>query len=86
MKSKGYPDWAVYMAVMNTVINYRINHSDARPQTPEEHYNFWKKHMDSIESKSDLVVPLDEFTETKLEQAIDMYAMSFLKGQGYEFR
>lgn len=86
MKSKSYPDWAVYMAIMNAVINYRINHSDTKPQSPEEHYSFWKKHLENAESESDFVVPLEELTEKKLEMAIDLFVMSFLKGQGYELR
>lgn len=86
MSKKGYPDWAIYMAIVNTIINYKINNSFPKPNSPSEQYDLWKKHMNNVEKVSDLTVPVEEFTENKLEMAIDLYVMSFLKGRGYEFR
>lgn len=86
MKKKSYPDWVIYMAIVNTVINYRINHSDFKHTSPKEDYEQWKKYSHKIETKDDLTVPISEFTEYNLEFAIDLYTMSFLKGQGYELR
>ena len=81
-----YPDWAIYMAILNVVHNYRINNSEFQPRSAEDYHKLWMKYMNEVETADDLVVPLEEFSEDKLEFAIDMYVMAFLKGQGYEFR
>ncbi len=86
MRSKGYPDWVLYMTILNTVINYRINNLPKKPQSTEEHAKIFFKYLDQEEKRTDQVVPVNEFTEEKLEMAIDLFIMSFLKGEGYEFR
>jgi hypothetical protein len=86
LKSKGYPDWAIYMAVMNLVYNFRINRLQSDFSTPQEYHALWQEFLSRPEKETDLEVPVSEFTEEKLEFAIDMYVTSFLKGQGYEFR
>jgi len=86
MKKKSYPDWAIYMAIINTVINYRMNNSSFKHISPEEDFKMWKQYFNKIETKEDLEVPDSEFTEKNLDFAIDLYVMSFLKGQGYEMR
>lgn len=86
LKSKKYPDWAIYMAIMNIVINYRIQNSPKTSNTPEEYNRLWKLFMDKVETSADIDVPLEKFNEKEIEFAMDLFLMSFLKGQGYEMR
>lgn len=86
LKSKRYPDWAIYMAIVNIVINYRIQNSPKISNTPEEYSGLWKIFMDKVETSVDIEVPLEKFNEKEIEFAIDLFLMSFLKGQGYEMR
>ena len=88
LKKKNYPDWVIYMALINLTINYRVNTSlkDSPNKTPIDFKNLFIALMKKQETKDDLEVPLEEFIEEKIEFAISSNILSFLKGEGYVFR
>lgn len=83
LKAKGYADWVVYMAIVNTILNYR---SHAEGYGPEEMIKYQKTVLNGTEKETDLPVPAEEFTEKKMEFAIELGMMSSLKMFGYAFR
>lgn len=88
LKKKDYPDWVIYMAISNSIINYRVNiNLKNKPNiSPEAYHAMFIEHMNRPESENDTEVPESEFTEEKIEFAIEANIMSFFKGEGYVFR
>lgn len=88
LKKKKYPDWVIYMAIVNLAINYRVNASlkDKPNKNPYDFRDMFIELMNRKETDDDLEVPLSEFTEEKIEIAIETNIISFLKGEGYEIR
>lgn len=86
LKKKGYPDWAIYMALMNMSVNFRLQKLQKQGlKDPKLLNDSFKVIMNEIEKEED-ALPEDELTEQKIEWAIDLTVMSFLKGEGFEIR
>lgn len=87
LKRKGYPDWAIYMAVLNLNINLKLLELQKQGVRDIPSLNKARSEIfNEKEKEEDKVFPDNEYSEKKIEFAIDLTTMSFLKAEGFEMR
>ncbi len=87
LRSEGWKDWHILMAMALIVVNYRVN---ARPRTPGQNFKemteVFSKEMNKPESEESLPVPAVEFNETELKNSLAMSMVSTFKMLGLELK
>ena len=86
LKKKNYPDWAIYMSLLNISVNLRLLtlQKNGLRDLDAVQKAFWRI-TNEVEQSTDSV-PVSEVTEEKIEMALDLIIGSFLKGEGFESR
>lgn len=87
LKDEGWKDWHLLLAISNIVINYRVNEINKflpkRPSLNEESDLFMQQ-VYQKENEFSIPVPLKEFSEEKLRNALNLSMLSTLKQWGHE--
>jgi len=87
LRSEGWKDWHILMAMALVVVNYRVN---VRPrilgQNFKEMTEVFSAEMNKSESEESLPVPAVEFNETELKNSLAMSMVSTFKMLGLELK
>jgi hypothetical protein len=86
LRSAGWKDWHLLLAVMNMVINYRSRRLLPPRPTPEVMAKVHRQLLHAAEDESSIFVPDEEFTEDKLRMQLEMSMLATLKTLGLEVR
>ena len=86
LKKKNYPDWAIYMALLNMSINFRLHRLQNNGQKDPKLLRTAFAAMIEKPETTEESLPDSELTESQIEMAIDLIIMSFLNGEGFESR
>ncbi len=87
LKKKGYPDWAIYMAVLNININLKLRELQKQGVRDIPSLNKARNEIfNENENEGDKIFPDNEYSEKEMEFSIDLTIMSFLKAEGFEMR
>ncbi len=82
LRKLNWKDWHILMAIDNLVLNYRFNKLNLIQQFPSME-QFAREFLNKEEDEEDLVVPLEEFTEEKMEIALEFSMLATLKLFGF---
>jgi len=86
MKKKNYPDWVIYMAILNISMSHRIRILQKKGLSDPQILNQATQLIgNEVELESE-ALGIDDVSEKELEFAIDLFVMSFLRAEGFESR
>jgi hypothetical protein len=87
--AKGWKDWHVVLAVGNLVNNYQLRVT-GNNRVPDGQLDHWRKRsferFFTPERQEDPRPPVEEFSDDKMEFALDMAIASMLQGKGWQLK
>ena len=81
LRSEGWKDWHILLALDNLVLNYRANELGIK--TFRDMNKFTKEFMQEEENEDSFVVPLDQINEENMKKNLKLSMLSTLKGYGF---
>lgn len=87
LKNEGWKDWHLLLAICNVVTNHRVNEIiKLLPKRPllNEQNDLMKQQLSQAENEFSIPIPLNEFSEEKLRNALRLSMIATLKQWGHE--
>lgn len=83
LRSEGWKDWHILMALANLVVNYRVNAS-VSPSSRDSAQKVTLEYMNREENEKSIPIPLDLVTEENLRRTMKTGMLASLRGLGHE--
>lgn len=83
LRSEGWKDWHILMALTNIVVNYRVSAS-LPPSSLDSDQDVILKYMNREEDETSVPIPLDMVTEEAMRWGMKMGMLASLRGLGHE--
>ncbi len=85
LRSQGWKDWHILLAIFNLVMNYRMSKLGILSNV-NSMIEFGEKYPYQEENKNSIFVPLDEFTEENMKKSLELSMPASLNVYGFTLK